>query len=342
MKFSALSLGICALAAASVHAQYFSAGWTPGQAAPSPEPTPAANAGVPKDTPRKVAPQRITPSSIIKFFDITTLLSSPLSVSLFSQVGINITQRLESAIENTKVWDNRVPLITDDNFEDLIVNEPLTPQEEQDRTWIIVISVTTGRQDGVSLFVDKVFDEAFNETLVAGDLPNVRWGRIDYLNVTGITTKWSIWHAPYLVVLKDRGRTLRFYKPQNLRLKADVMRSFLQDEQWKFTPPWSSSYAPGGQREWVLEYLAFCMTKFYNVIVLIPRWMLFVISGSVASVVINFLHKPAPPPQVQAVLPTIKVDAPTTPAVSDDAAGSTATSSPSKATRRKKASKAKN
>ncbi|KAG6832353.1 hypothetical protein H0H87_001817 [Tephrocybe sp. NHM501043] len=333
MKFSAFSLGLCVFAAASVNAQYFSAGWTPGQAAPSPELTPVDTAAVPEDTPSKVAPQRITPSTIVNFFDVTKLLSSELSVSVFSQFGINITERLESAIEKTKVWDSRVPLITDDNYQDLIVNEPLTPKEEQDRTWIIVISVTTGRQDGVSLFVDQVFDEAYNQTLIEGDLPNVRWGRIDYLNVTTITTKWSIWHAPYLVVLKDRGRTLRFYKPQNLRLKADNMRNFLRDEQWKITPPWSSAYAPGGDREWILEYLAFCMTKFYNVIILIPRWMLFVLSGSIASVAINFLHKPTlPPQQGQVSLATTMTASPPT----NDAAESTATSSPSKTTKRKR------
>jgi hypothetical protein len=38
-----------------------------------------------------------------------------------------------------------------------------------------------------------VFDSAFNVTELEGGLPGVRWGRIDYLNVTAITTKWAIW-----------------------------------------------------------------------------------------------------------------------------------------------------
>jgi hypothetical protein len=54
--------------------------------------------------------------------------------------------------------------------------------------------------------------------------------------------------APYLVVLKDRGQTLRFYRPQHLRLSGDAMRSFLEQEGWNATPPWSSAYAPGGSR----------------------------------------------------------------------------------------------
>jgi hypothetical protein len=26
-----------------------------------------------------------------------------------------------------------------------------------------------------------------------GDIPHVRFGRIDYINVTSITTKWAVW-----------------------------------------------------------------------------------------------------------------------------------------------------
>ena len=111
--------------------------------------------------------------------------------------------------------------------------------------------------------MDEIFDSAFNETQIAGDLPHLRWGRIDYFNVTAITTQWAVWQcvpsssykpfltigrAPYLVVLKDRGQTLRFYRPQHLRLSDGAMRAFLEQEAWEATPPWSSPYAPGGSR----------------------------------------------------------------------------------------------
>ena len=49
------------------------------------------------------------------------------------------------------------------------------------------------QQGGLSKIVDKHFDAAFNESVIEGELPHVRWGRIDYLNVTYITTKWNIW-----------------------------------------------------------------------------------------------------------------------------------------------------
>lgn len=59
-------------------------------------------------------------------------------------------------------------------------------------------SVTASGQEGVSKYLDEMFDSAFNKTHIAGDLPHVRWGRIDYLNVTYITTKWSIWQYVYV------------------------------------------------------------------------------------------------------------------------------------------------
>jgi hypothetical protein len=286
------SLVLLALLASS-NAQYFSAGWSPGQKQPEhqslkqPEPVPVAAEPV----------KATTPLSLLKLFDTTTILKSGPSVALFNRFGINITERMESA-SLAKIWDERVPLITDDNYEDLIVNEALTEQEEIDRVWIIAISVTSQRSDGVSKILDNVFDSAFNESQITGDLQHVRWGRMDYLNVTRITTKWAVWQAPYLVVLKDRGKTLRFYRPRNLRLQEDALLEFLKTDGWKATPPWSSSYAPGGSNEHILDFFAVWLTKIYNVTLLIPRWLLVFGSGTIASVLIGFLHKSPPDPPV--------------------------------------------
>jgi len=185
-------------------------------------------------------------------------------------------------------------------------------EEEKERTWIIAITVPAAKQDPISKFFDEIFDSTFNETQIAGDLPNLRWGRIDYFNVTAITTKWAVWQSPYLVVLKDRGQTLRFYRPQHLRLNDEAMRSFLELESWKATSPWSSPYSPGGSREFIMTYLAFVLTKIYNVAIMVPRWLLFVITGSIASIVMNFMHRGSPPEapkpkSQQSTIPTITV-----------------------------------
>jgi len=92
------------------------------------------------------------------------------------------------------------------------------------------------------------------------------------MNVTYITTKWGIWQcvqssnpthpvraltfclfrAPYLLVLKDRGRTLRFYRPYQIPFRGDALREFLKVDAWKVSEPWSTAYAPGGERSFVI------------------------------------------------------------------------------------------
>lgn len=44
-----------------------------------------------------------------------------------------------SAALNVKLWDERIQLITDDNYQDLIVNEQLSPKEEKDRAWVVIM-----------------------------------------------------------------------------------------------------------------------------------------------------------------------------------------------------------
>lgn len=105
---------------------YYSEGWTPG-AASTASPIPAA------------------PTSTSGFggfsFDWTSLVRSGPIANLLSKAGVNVTQHLEEATMRAgkKPWDTRVPMITDNNYDQLVVNEALTTQEEKDRTWFIVV-----------------------------------------------------------------------------------------------------------------------------------------------------------------------------------------------------------
>ncbi len=195
---------LCSISLAK--AQYFSEGWKPGQAVPSEVPVPTSTP-FSADSQEKSAP--LQPTDLLRLFEVKTWLTSEPAVALFSRFGVNITERLAAA--EVLPWDNRIPLITDDNYEEVIVNEELTEEGEEERIWALLMFVTTlfipvyvltvcphssasaSRQDGISKFVDEAFDDAYNQTLIAEDLPNVRWGRIDYFNVTYITTKWGVW-----------------------------------------------------------------------------------------------------------------------------------------------------
>jgi hypothetical protein len=61
---------------------------------------------------------------------------------------------------------------------------------------------TLPEKNPVTQFVEEAFVAAFNETMENGnDLPDVRWARIDYFNVTLLTTKWMVWKyvsSPFL------------------------------------------------------------------------------------------------------------------------------------------------
>ena len=57
-----------------------------------------------------------------------------------------------------------------------------------------------------------------------------------------------LYRAPYLVVLKDRGQTLRFYRPGTIRLQGEILREFLKQDAWENTAPWRSALSPGGSR----------------------------------------------------------------------------------------------
>jgi len=42
-----------------------------------------------------------------------------------------------------------------------------------------------------------------------------------------------------------------------------------------------------------MDFFAIWMTKIYNVLVLIPKWLMFLLSGGVASLVLSLMHRPS-------------------------------------------------
>lgn len=112
-----------------------------------------------------------------------------------------------------------------------------------------------------------------------------------------------------MVVLKDRGQSLRFYHANQVRLNSTIMRDFLKDEAWKSTQPWSSPLAPGGSRcvlkssspillklmrvssEFILHYFAVAMLKIYAVTVRVPKFILMIATGALGSLIMGLLHR---------------------------------------------------
>lgn len=63
--------------------------------------------------------------------------------------------------------------------------------------------------------------------------------------------------APYLVVAKDRGQSLRFYRPAHIRLDSEALHRFLKVSGYEETPVWNSSFGPGGSKYAIHVFISF-------------------------------------------------------------------------------------
>lgn len=141
MKFNlALLGGVITLCSIPVQAQYFSQGWKPGQPAHTKAPavnsqgwTPGQKVASPRDAASAPDDGSTSESATSGGFDVDKLL-----VSALNKFGFNLS--VPATAENGGLWDDRIPLITDDNYEDLIVNEQFASDEEAaKRAWVLVM-----------------------------------------------------------------------------------------------------------------------------------------------------------------------------------------------------------
>lgn len=160
MKLSSILLSSL-LCAASASAQYFSEGWQPGQqqqpnlaanAPPLHAPPPAQTFDRPAPTDKPAPAPQVPPASglaggpsgalksLTSLLDINRLLTAGPVASLFGKMGVNITEAVARSAESP--WDLRIPFITDENFDEVIVREELTPEEEAERVWFLIMCVS--------------------------------------------------------------------------------------------------------------------------------------------------------------------------------------------------------
>lgn len=137
-------LAVCAPAAA----QYFDEGWRPGMPVRDQPDAPQFQGQQPFATPPKAAPTQEKSKSPLELYNqvaeqltIENVLGSAPAVALFDKFGINITDKLANASASLDVWDKRIPLITDENYEEMIVNEEMSDEEARDRIWFLIMFV---------------------------------------------------------------------------------------------------------------------------------------------------------------------------------------------------------
>ncbi|CCA74134.1 hypothetical protein PIIN_08088 [Serendipita indica DSM 11827] len=111
------------------------------------------------------------------------------------------------------------------------------------------------------------------------------------MDVTRVTTEWMVWKAPIMVVARDQGRELRFMYPSNLVMQPESIHQFLKLGRWTDIPIWTGPFAPGGSLEGVVKMYANIATPLYAMANRIPKWIFLLASGSVASLLIQLMHK---------------------------------------------------
>jgi hypothetical protein len=125
-----------------VCAQYYSAGWRPNQKVVrqdadarewAPGDHPEANPPPPSEI--EAEPPADTP------FHWSQFLTQGLIGDALLKVGLNFTAAREKVEQRkTNMWDKRIPLITDENYEDLIVKETFSSEEEEnERVWFLIV-----------------------------------------------------------------------------------------------------------------------------------------------------------------------------------------------------------
>jgi len=126
----------------SVYAQYYSAGWQPGQKVVQED----ANARErnPGDRPEGHLPPPpdagAAPLAETPFHWSKILTEGPIGNALL-KVGFNYTAAKEEAEHRKEnMWDKRIPLITDENYGSLIVDETFSNEEEErERVWFLIV-----------------------------------------------------------------------------------------------------------------------------------------------------------------------------------------------------------
>ncbi len=75
-------------------------------------------------------------------FNIETILTAkPIANIISRTTGINVTEKFEVAKQQAAEtgWHPDITLITDENYKELIVEEPLSLDELEERVWIIMV-----------------------------------------------------------------------------------------------------------------------------------------------------------------------------------------------------------
>jgi len=139
---SLLLLGTLLSFSTSISAQYYSTGWQPGQKVVREDVD--AQGWTASDHPEGSPPPPVDTGAVLPaetpFHWSKILTEGPIGNALL-KVGLNYTAaREEAERRKANMWDRRIPLVTDESYESLIVNETFSDEEEKkERVWFLIV-----------------------------------------------------------------------------------------------------------------------------------------------------------------------------------------------------------
>lgn len=145
MRLGAIAALALVLPATTSYA--YTEGWQPGQSYTKYMTSTSTTGSAPASIPTKGSSSTKSPASSFSLSDLKSLFSleeiltkGPVS-RVIQKFGFNVTAQLEMAREGIPPrFAADIPLLTDANYEDELLNEQyVSPQEEDERTWAIMV-----------------------------------------------------------------------------------------------------------------------------------------------------------------------------------------------------------
>ncbi|KAL7006640.1 hypothetical protein EMMF5_003806 [Cystobasidiomycetes sp. EMM_F5] len=105
-----------------------------------------------------------------------------------------------------------------------------------------------------------------------------RLATIDYDGPTEVVlTQWGVWRTPYLVVVRDQGRTLNFLSARTLSNRAEQLYLLFETDAWQEYPYMGK----------VGEGFAF----FHSTIGRLPSWLVFILAAGIGKLLRDSIHR---------------------------------------------------
>ncbi|KAE8234678.1 hypothetical protein CF326_g278 [Tilletia indica] len=128
-------------------------------------------------------------------------------------------------------------------------------------------------------------------------LKRLRFAHADYLTQPAVSWHWWIWKVPIVLFITpstspERAYDIRFWRiASNPPSKARFLSIICDENKWKQLPIWTSSMAPGSERDYIPERITKMFTYIYVVLEKVPGPVLPIAAAMLAQPLLQLMHR---------------------------------------------------